>query len=331
MVNIKVIIPLAGKGTRLRPHTHSKPKPLVHVAGKPVLGHILDKIKELEVEEIVFITGDMEDQIKDFVSTNYDYNTKYFKQTELLGDGHAINMASGEIDSDVLIVFVDTLFMRDIKSDIENMGDSEGIVWSSKTEDPRRFGILEVNKNVIKGIEEKPEIPKSDLAIIGLYYFKDSKKVFSYLNKVMEMNLSTKGEYRLADAMSLMVEDGVELKTFAVDKWLDCGVPETLLQTNEYLLNNGYSKESPTNNSVIIKPVYIEKGAIVENSVIGPNVSVAKDVKLKGCIIENSIIGVGAELQNLNLEDSLIGAQTYLVESPKSLNVGDNTQITPKR
>ncbi|OVE74465.1 hypothetical protein BVX95_02355 [archaeon D22] len=327
---MKVIIPLAGKGTRLRPHTHSKPKPLVHVAGKPVLGHILDKISDLDIEEIIFITGDMEEQIKDFVESNYDYDCKYLKQTELLGDGHAINMASGDANEDILIIFVDTLFIRDIKADIEKIGDAEGIVWSSKTEDPRRFGILEVENGIIKGIEEKPENPKSDLAIIGLYYFKDAKKVFTYLNKVMELNLSSKGEYRLADAMSLMVSDGINLTTNAVEKWLDCGVPKTILETNEYLLKNGKNKTTKTTNSIIIEPVYIEDGATISDSVVGPNVSIAKDVEINGCVIKNSIVGVEAYLENINLQDSLIGDKAVLVETPKRLNVGDNTEISPK-
>lgn len=326
---MKVIIPLAGKGTRLRPHTHSKPKPMVHVAGKPVLGHILDKLKNLDIEEINFITGDMEDQIKDYVESNYDYNVKYLRQTELLGDGHAINMAN-HIEGEVLIIFVDTLFERDILSDIKNIRNYDGIVWTSKTDDPRRFGIVNLLDGKILDIEEKPENPKSDLALIGLYYFKDASMVFDYLNRVMKMNMSSKGEYRLADAMALMIKDGKSLTSNTVEKWLDCGVPKTLLETNEYLLNNGFHKSNGVEKSTIIEPVYIEDGAKIKNSIIGPNVSIAKGVEITNCIIRNSIIGVSAYLENLNLEDSLIGSDTILIESPKKLNVGDNTEISPK-
>jgi glucose-1-phosphate thymidylyltransferase len=159
---IKIIIPLAGKGTRLRPHTHTKPKPLVNVAGKPVLGHILDKLKNLDVEEIVFITGDMEDQVKKYVSKHYDYKTKYIKQTELLGDGHAINMAKDEVSGEVMIIFVDTLFVRDIKNDIETL-TQDGIVWTNKTDDPKRFGIVTLKDDVITDIEESQNIQNQTL------------------------------------------------------------------------------------------------------------------------------------------------------------------------
>lgn len=326
---IKIIIPLAGKGTRLRPHTHTKPKPLVNVAGKPVLGHILDKLKNLDVEEIVFITGDMEDQVKKYVSKHYDYKTKYLKQTELLGDGHAINMAKNEVSGEVMIIFVDTLFVRDIKTDIETL-TQDGIVWTNKTDDPKRFGIVTLEAGVITDIEEKPEHPKSDLALIGLYYFKDAKIVFKYLNKVLEEKVSTGGEYRLADAMNLMIKDGINLTSRTVDKWLDCGVPKTLLETNKYLLEHGLIKQGKPVNSIVIEPVYIDETAEISNSVIGPNVSIGKYAIIKGCVVKNSIIDRKAYLENLNLEDSLIGKETVLIETPKHLNVGDNTQITPK-
>jgi len=183
---------------------------------------------------------------------------------------------------------------------------------------------------VITDIEEKPEHPKSDLALIGLYYFKDAKIVFKYLDKVMQENLSTGGEYRLADAMSLMIKDGIQLTSRTVDKWLDCGVPKTLLETNQYLLEHGMIKQGEPKNSIVIEPVYIDETAEISNSVIGPNVSIGKYAKITGCVIKNSIIDRKAYLENLNLEDSLIGKETVLIETPKHLNVGDNTQITPK-
>lgn len=330
MVNIKVIIPLAGKGTRLRPHTYSRPKPLVHVAGKPVLGHILDKLKGLDIEEIIFITGDMEDKVKKYVRKNYDYKTKYIPQTELKGDGHAINLAKDDVDSEVLIIFVDTLFVADLQKDIENIKDYEGIVWTNKTDDPRRFGIVNLKDETILDIEEKPEHPKSDQAIIGLYYFKKSKIVFEYLDKIMKQNIDTGGEYRLADAMALMIKDGIKLTSKTVDKWLDCGVPKTLLETNRYLLENGMISQGKSINSIIIEPVFIHEESNVENSVIGPNVSIGKYAEIKGCVIKNTIIDRKAYLKNINLEDSLIGRETTVIEVPKRLNIGDNTQISPK-
>lgn len=328
MINIKAIIPLAGKGTRLRPHTYSKPKPLLHVAGKPVLGHILDSLKSLKVDEITFITGDMEDHIIDYVSKNYNFKTNYVKQKEMKGDGHAISLAKGQIDGDVIVVFVDTLFMKDVKKDLEDIGDAEGIVWTSKTNDPKRFGIVEVgSKNIIKGIEEKPENPKSDLALIGLYYFKDSKNLFFYLDKIIEKNINSKGEFRLADAIGLMIDDGKKIKADTVDVWLDCGKPETLIETNKYLLEHGRNKTTHAIHSVINQPVYIEDGVVIENSVVGPNVSIAKGSKIFNSILSNTIVGEDVIIENAILEQSLLGNKAEIIYPRKKLNVGDSTQI----
>ena len=327
VVIIKAIIPLAGKGTRLRPHTYSKPKPMLHVAGKPVLGHILDSLSTLDIDEIVFITGDMEDQIVEYVSSNYKFKTNYVKQKELLGDGHAINMAQDIVDDDVIVVFVDTLFLRDIKNDIDNIGDSDGIVWTSKTDDPKRFGIVEKEGNIIKDIEEKPEHPKSDLAVIGIYYFKSSKKMFGALDKIREMNITSKGEYRLADAIALMIKDGLKFNPDTVDKWLDCGKPETLLSTNKYLLNNGRTREVETNHSVIKHPVYIEEDVEITDSIIGPYVSIAKGSKIKNSVISKSIIGNNVLIENAVIDKSLIGNEAEIVNTKRRLNVGDSSQI----
>ncbi|MBR9676069.1 NTP transferase domain-containing protein [Candidatus Woesearchaeota archaeon] len=325
---IKVIIPLAGKGTRLRPHTYSKPKPLLHVAGKPVLGHILDSIKNLDVEEVIMITGDMEEQIREYVDNNYDYKTAYFKQTEMLGDGHAISMAKDEVrDTDVLIIFSDTLFVKNIKTDIDEIKDYDGIVWANKTDTPERFGILNTKEETITEIEEKPEKPKSDLAIIGLYYFKSSKQMFSYLEKAMNERRTSKGEYRLADAMALMVEENHKLRAVPIGDWLDTGIPETMLSTNKYLLENGHNKTIKTNNSIIIEPVYIEDGCVINSSVIGPHVSIAKNSTVENSIIKNSIIGEESRIQNAQLTNSLIGDCAEVIEKEKSLNIASNTII----
>jgi len=168
---MKVIIPLAGKGTRLRPHTFSKPKPLLRVAGKAVLGHIIDKLKPLDVEEIIFITGDMQEKIKEYVNSNYKYKARYIKQDELLGDGYAINLAKEYVKEDVLIVFVDTIFETDL-SKIKNV-KSDGVVWVQEVDDPRRFGVVVLKNDHIEKIIEKSDEPISNLAIIGLYYIKN--------------------------------------------------------------------------------------------------------------------------------------------------------------
>lgn len=322
---MKVIIPLAGKGTRLRPHTHSKPKPLIKVAGKAVLGHILDRLKEIEVSEVIFITGDMGEQIKNYVDTRYSFKTRYIHQHELLGDGYAISLAADYIDEDVLIIFVDTIFKTDLS--IIKKAKGEGIVWVKQTDNPERFGIVTLEKGFIKQIEEKPKNPISNLAVIGLYYFKDPKMLFKYINEIINKKTTTNAEYRLADAMGLMIKDGIKLEAPEVDVWADCGKPETLLETNRYLLSNGHSKEIKTTNSVIIPPVYIEETAIIENSIIGPYVSIAGNCTIKNSMIKDSIIDQNSYVENCALRGSLIGDSAIIKDTFRKLNVGDNSEI----
>lgn len=324
---MKLIIPLAGKGTRLRPHTWSKPKPLVHVAGKPVLGHLIDQYKKLDIEELVFVTGDMDDQIKSYIEKEYSgYKSSYVKQQELLGDGHALMMTKNIVADDVIINFNDTLFETDLG--LIKHSKAQGIIWVSETDDPKRFGIITEKDGRITDIEEKPEHPKSNLAIIGLYYFRDAKLMFKYLQKVIDMKLTSKGELRLADAMALMIKDGVHLETLRVKRWLDTGKPETLLETNKYLLEHGCANINGHGaDNRIIPPVFIEEGAKVHDSIIGPNVSIAKGAEIYRCSIENSVIGRDSHLRYKKITHSLIGEKTIVSEKPKVMNIGDNSEM----
>lgn len=325
---MKVIIPLAGKGTRLKPHTHTKAKPLIPVAGKAVLGHILDKVIKLDPEEIIFITGHLGDQIKNYVSKNYDIKAKYYEQKEMLGDGHAIALAADSIKSgDVLVVFVDTLFDTDLS--IVKDCSSEGIVWVKETDDPRRFGIVTVDENeVITSIEEKPENPKSNLAVIGLYYFKDAKLMLKYINKAMDEKISSKGEYRLADAIWFMISEGHELNGIKVKEWLDCGALSTLLSTNRLLLEKESIMQSGAENSVIIQPVYIGQNVKIKNSVVGPYVSIANNSVIINSVLKDSIISESAHVESIVLEESLIGDNACVEGRPKKFNVGDSSHVT---
>lgn len=301
------------------------------MAGKPILGHIIEFLSPLNVNEFLLIVSEMEDQIKEYIKKSYELKTTYLKQTELLGDGHALYLANNKIDDDVIICFNDTLFITDIKKDIDNIGDAQGIVWASKTDDPKRFGILEVENKIIKGIEEKPDNPKSDLAIIGLYYFKDAKVMFRFLEKIQKEKMTSKGEYRLADAMALMVEEGVKLKANVVDAWLDTGKKENLLKTNKYLLEHGHIKSTHQKDDIIRPPVFIEDDVEIENSVIGPYVSIAKGSKVVDSHISNSIIGENTAIKNAMLTDSLIGNNAKVKFEKKALNIkldlGDKSQV----
>ena len=323
---MKVIIPLAGKGTRLRPHTHTKPKPLIHIAGKPVLGHIIDKLEKLPIEEIVFITGDMEDQIKTYVTKNYPYKTAFIKQEKRLGDGHAISLAKEHIDKDVLVIFVDTLFDTDL-SILNNFTD-DGIVWTKEVEDYQRFGVVVLNpEGHITKVVEKPTEPISKLCIIGLYYFKDGVNMMNTLHDNIKKGVKSKGEFRLADAIETMITQGKKIQAPTVNVWADCGKPETLLETQQWLLDNGKHAVEPVENSVIIPPVYIEKGAQIQNSIIGPYVSIASGVQVKNTIIKNSIITNNAIVQEAQLKDSIIGEDAIVKYYSHKLNVGDHSEI----
>jgi len=324
---MKIIIPLAGKGTRLRPHTFSKPKPLIKVAGKAVLGHILDSFKGMDIEELVFITGDMDDQIKNYISSNYKYKASYIRQEELLGDGFAVNLAKDNIaKGDVLIVFVDTIFKADLSKIKSLKGD--GICWVKKTDTPERFGVVVVKDGFMTKIVEKPKEFVSDLAVIGLYYFKDSKKLFDNLDEVIKKNLtSAGGEYRIADALALMISKGLRFEAFDTDVWADCGNPETLLSTNRYLLENGCSNKPKGKNLVVIPPVCVDIGAEIENSIIGPFVSIGANAKIKNSIIKDSIIDDNSEIVNAALNRSLIGDSAVVKDTFRKFNVGDNSII----
>lgn len=323
-----VIIPLAGKGTRLRPHTHSMPKPMISVAGKPMIGHILDKLKEIKIDNLIMVTGDMDEQIKSYVQTNYDYKTHYVKQTELLGDGHAINLAKNHVKNDVLIIFSDTLFVTNLKHDLLDKENIDSIVWTKETSDPRRFGIVTIENGQIVEIEEKPQFPKSNLAVVGMYYFSNPQTLFSYLQQVIDKKMvSSGGEYRLADALKLMLEDKKKIRAANIQEWLDCGKTETLLHTNEYLLRHGYSRYEEKQNVVIIPPVFIDPTAKITTSIIGPNVSIAAGVMIRHSIIENSIVSRDAKIENMSLHSSIIGDRAHIGGKPKSVNMGADSEF----
>ena len=343
---MKIIIPMGGKGTRLKPHTHTRPKPLVHVAGKPVLGHILDKFKNLNVEEIIFITGAFSDQVETYVRNNYSFKTRFIPQKEALGVAHAIGLAKEFIDGDVLIVFADTLFEADMSvinqltstpsrpvkgfkgaTPFSKKIDADGIIWVREVEDPRRFGVTFVQDGIISKIIEKPQTPVSNLAIIGLYYLSNGKKLMECIDYIIKNDIRFKNEFFLTDALQVMINQGERLIPQPVTMWNDCGTIDAILETNQYLLKQNKPSVAKTHNSVIILPVFIEEGAEIVNSVIGPYVSIAAGASIKESIIKNSIINNNAIIHHAVLGGSLIGADSVVKETPKKLNMGDNSEI----
>jgi glucose-1-phosphate thymidylyltransferase len=307
---MKVIIPVAGIGTRLRPHTYSVPKVLLQVAGKPMLAHILDVVRRLKPEKVVFIIGFLGDQIVRYVRKNYRFKCKFIQQKELKGLGYAINMAAPELEEDqpVLIILGDTIFDADLLPVIKGKYDSLGV---KRVADPRRFGVAEKRGGFVTRLIEKPEKPTSNLAVVGIYYIKSRM---------------TKGEYQLTDALQLMIDGGVKFRTFNVKGWYDCGEPETLLETNRQLLAKG-KQVRRLKDSTIIAPVFVAKSARVKGCVLGPNVSVGEKAHLRNCAIENSIIGERALVKDSTLRSSLVGNRAEITRVVGSVNVGDSSEI----
>jgi glucose-1-phosphate thymidylyltransferase len=322
---MKVIIPLAGFGTRLRPHTYTKPKPLVRVAGKPVLGHILDKLTGLPIEETIFVVGYLGDQIREYVSANYTFPARYVEQKELKGQAHALHLTADYVSGPVLIVFVDTIFEADLSTLADEQAD--GVIYVKEVDDPRRFGVVIAENGRITRLVEKPTTPVSNLAVIGVYYVKNSALMLECIAELIERDIKTQGEYFLADAFQLMIDRGARFVARTVDVWEDCGKPETVLHTNRYLLEHGGAQEAKTENSVIVPPVYIDSSAVIRDSVIGPYVSVAGGSTIVRSIVRDSIVNERAHIEDANLIQSLIGKDAVVRGSFQRLNVGDSSQV----
>jgi glucose-1-phosphate thymidylyltransferase len=325
---MKVIVPVAGKGTRLRPHTHTKPKSLVRVAGKPILGHLIDRIRTLPMDELILIIDPDESKeasIRRFLDATAPVPVRYVRQTELKGPAHAIFLAREYIDQDVLIIFNDTLFDADL--DQIQTHQSDGMIWVREVEDPSRFGLIELEANRIVRLVEKPEVPPSNLAMIGMYYLKDGPGLMKRIERVMREGRTVKGEFYLPDPLQLMIDEGYHLEAASVQGWYDCGTIEALLDTNRVLLEHGHQKAIDTIESVIIPPVCIEEGALIRRSVIGPYVSIASQTIVEHSIIRDSILNEGASVHDALLQRSLIGEQAFVKGGYKRLNVGDSSAV----
>ena len=323
---MKAIILLAGLGTRLRPHTYSKPKPLVQVAGKPVLGHVMDSLKGLTIDETIFVVGYLGEQIQKYVADHYpQMRARYVEQSEMKGQAHAIRLAKDYIDEDVLIIFGDTIWETDFARLSRVKGD--GLIYTKQVDDPRRFGVVNLKDGFVTKFVEKPTTPVSNLAVVGVYYFRDWKRLLNALDAVIDRNIQTKGEYFLADAMQLMIEDGARLEAETISVWEDCGTVPAILQTNRYLLSKHGSHARDLPGSVILPPVYISDGARIVNSIIGPNVSISDEALVENSIVRDSIISEGAHIENRVLESSLIGKDALVRGTFQRLNVGDSSEI----
>lgn len=326
---MKIIIPTAGRGTRLLPHTLTKPKQLINVAGKAVLGHIIDGFSELSVEEYIFVVGYLHEQIEEYVQANYEMPMRFVEQDDPLGQADAILRCRDFVDGPVLIVFSDTLTKVDISGLTDEPADA--VVYLKEVEDPRRFGIAVLDdQDRITHFVEKPDSTDNRLAVIGMYYIKNSKLLMEYCQELMERDIQTKGEYYLVDAFNLMIEEhGAKFRPYRVDMWEDCGKPETLLQTNRYLLDHGHdnSTKRPPGNYMVIPPVSIAPTATIDNAIIGPHATIAGHCIISGSIIRDSIIDEGAYIADTMLNRSLIGKDALVRGRYRALNVGNSSQV----
>ncbi|PKL85777.1 MAG: nucleotidyl transferase [Ignavibacteriae bacterium HGW-Ignavibacteriae-1] len=324
---MRAVIPVAGVGTRLRPHTYSLPKVLLNVAGKPILGHILDALVEQSITKATIITGYMGKLVENYVVENYkSINFDFVVQEERLGLGHAIWTGRNTYGTDPLVIILgDTIFDVDLSRLTVKGSNTIGV---KEVEDPRRFGVVVLNKKgKIERLVEKPEQFVSNLAIVGLYSIEDSKLLSACLDEMIKNNIRTRGEYQLTDALQMMIEKGAEFSTTNVEGWFDCGKPETLLNTNRFLLDRKPpSRQFP--DSIIIPPSFVAATAVIERSVIGPYASVADGAVVKDSIVRDSIISNYAKVQSSLLEQSIIGNEAEVKGHFNRLNVGDSSQIS---
>ncbi len=317
---MRAIIPVAGIGTRLRPFTHTLPKVLVNVAGKPILGHILDALVDQDVDDVTIITGYKGDLVEDYVTSTYDLKTTFVAQDEMQGLGHAIWTARESLtDEPVLIILGDTIFDVDLSILKTSQFSSLGV---KTVDDPRRFGVVVKDDAFVTRLVEKPETPVSNLAIVGLYYIARPTVLRECLDEIIEKDIKTKDEYQLTDALQLMVDRGEKFTTFNVEGWHDCGKPETLLETNRYLLNKRPTTATPA-GCVIIPPVHIDPSASVEHSVIGPNATISKGAVVRNSIVRDSIISDQARVNDITIESSIIGENAQISGKFASINIGD--------
>jgi len=325
---MRLVLPMAGLGTRLRPHTWSKPKPLVPVAGKSVLAHFLDPILALpDLEEVVLIVGYLGEQIREYVGERYpDLRVRYVVQEELSGQSHAIWLAREGLVGPTLIGFVDTLIETDFGA-----AEGESAIWVQEVEDPRRFGVVDLDEEArVRRLVEKPDEPQSNLAVVGFYYFDQAERLIEAISQQIESGSKLQGEYFLADAVNVMLDDGLSMRALQVEAWNDCGTEGAILQTNQYLLDHGRdnTETALAGNGVVIEPpVFLDPSAHVTGSVIGPYASIGPDCVIEHSTLRDSIVDGGSQITDCKVHDSLIGRGCKISDLEGSFNIGDASQV----
>jgi glucose-1-phosphate thymidylyltransferase len=326
---MKVIILMAGLGTRLRPHTYSRPKALINVAGKPMIGHIMDALQALDIEEYICVVGYLGDQIERYIRKTYKVNARFVVQEQLLGQAHAIHLCKDYLEGPSIVLFSDTIFEANLRVLANETADA--VAFVKEVEDPRRFGVIALNnQGFIAGFVEKPESMDNRLALIGLYYIRDSQAMIQAIEALMaDEERMLKGEFYIADAFNIMVKEGARFRTEQVGAWLDCGKPETVLSTTQYLLAHGHDNSADFTHDtvVVIPPVHIDPTATIEHAVIGPNAVISAGCEIRNSIIRDSIVDEGAVVESVLIEESLVGQRARVSGRFRRLDVGDTSSV----
>lgn len=329
---MKAIIPLAGRGTRLRPSTHHTPKPLLKVGGRPILGYLLDDVRALGIEEMIFIVGYRSEVIRDYIAAEYpDLRPHYATQEVMDGTAGAVKLAEPWADDELLILFSDTLFDADLSLATRLPDDEAGILWAKEVDDYQRFGVIVTDEDgIMQRIVEKPSEPVSRLANIGVYHVRDHELLFEGIDHVLAGGTGKGGEYYLTDAFQYMVDQGARLRTAPVAGWYDCGKLETLLDTNRHLLSTtrgGVDPGAALEGTEIVEPVRIEEGVVVRGGRIGPNVTLEAGAQVDGSTLRDTLVGRGAEVSASTLTESIVGSRARIVGVSGQVHVADDSLV----
>ena len=325
---MKVIIPLAGKGTRLRPHTHVTPKPMLKVAGKPVMAYVMDDVARLGgVEQVVYITGHLKEKVEEFARTSYDIPAVFVEQVIQDGTAGAVALARPYVDQPVLIVFVDTIFDADLS--IVKTTEADGIIWVKEVEDYQRFGVVVTDaQGDMTKIVEKPSTPISKRANIGLYYIRNWKLLYEGIDHVLTQP-KNQGEYYLTDAFQYMIDKGAKIRVVDVEGWYDAGKLDTLLETNAAMLRRGRARKPATlgAGARVVDPVYIEDGVTITDSTVGPNVSILAGSVVEGSTLRDAVIGADTRILRSALANSLVGDSVRIEGMKGEATIGDHSEV----
>ncbi|HEY3933255.1 MAG TPA: sugar phosphate nucleotidyltransferase [Gemmatimonadales bacterium] len=323
---MQVIIPLAGKGTRLRPHTHLIPKPMLKVAGRPVIDWVMDRLEGLHVDELIFITGHLKAQVERYAREHYAIPSRFVEQTVQDGTAGAVNLARPFVHGPVMIIFVDTVFEADLA--LAEQTTDDGIIWAKEVEDYQRFGVVVTDASgMMTKIVEKPKEPISKLANIGLYFIRNVDALWRGIDHVLA-SAPNKGEYYLTDAFQHMIDHGCRIRTAEVGGWYDCGQLETTIETNGILLEEGAAAHPAVGADVrLVEPVLIEEGCVLERCTIGPNVTLESGTTVRDAAVAHAIVGPGCVIERSTLTHAMLGERVKVSDFTGSGSLGAHSEI----